>query len=159
MTPFHLFIIAIVSFALIIALILACRNSEWEAGHSETGKQLAIDELNRDMNKAASEFEAYQERERQRKELDKANIERYLDEQRELELERLRDRQDRERQEITQKLDTDALEASLQGEIKPLPFSEYLQVAAEDESDTRPPSPPLSNAELSAMAYLEDLEG
>lgn len=151
MTPFHLFIITIVSFALIIALILACRNSEWEAPslakNATVGQETRQEYAERLLAKLSNESDRvyYQGI---LKDLDEKEA--YFDEQ---------ERLNRERQEITQKLDTDALEASLQDEIKPLQYSEYLQVAAEDESDTRPASPPLSNAELSAIAYLEDLEG
>lgn len=93
MTPFHLFIIALCAFGLIIALILACRNSEWEATNEE--KEL-------DAFVITQAFDAYN----QAIGAQTQALQRAIDEE----------RLNRERQEITQKIDTDALEASLQDE-------------------------------------------
>lgn len=112
MTTFELlFLAGLFAFGLIMALILVTRPSNWEAPERDMSSQAILDRLNQDMQQRM------------------ANQDKALEE-----------RLNRERQEKTQPISIEALEADL-----------LLD-------DTESPSPPLSNAELLAIEYLSNYD-
>lgn len=109
-TPFSVSaIVAALLIGAVAGLILVYRNAF-------ENESKAVKKFNQDLRDSDADFEAYQEREQERLRDERDLARRFLEEQAAIELERIRDRQDRERNEVTQKLDTDALEASLQDE-------------------------------------------